>query len=195
VNPQDLSEAELSTRCSIRPPDEEAWQELYRRYHRLIEWQVSRILSKEQHHDVADLSAEIVEKVYGQISKYDAARGRLISFILTLARNHVLDFQRRVKNERDHTAALDPDSWGELPSPVVSLGGLDLETAITRYVVFRLGSDDTKVSIFRKFADGKNAYRIAGELGLANKVVYRTKDELLSLVKEFLDSFIARSEK
>ena len=195
MTPPHLSDAELARRCSLKPPDEDAWHQIYDRYHRLINWQVSRSLPGEPDHVVDDLAAEIVAKLYRQIGRYDPARGSLGSFIATLARHHAIDFQRRTFAEKEHTAQLEPDSLASISPPQNILGGVDLETATTRHVVASIYRDQQKLRVFYELSSGKNAYQIATEHGWSQRYVYRTKEELMDLVKQFLASFLSGIHK
>lgn len=89
---------------------------------------------------------------------------------------------------------LDDDSWASLSGSEATLGGLDLETAITRHILRSIAEDRDKSTVFRDLAAGRNPHQIAIAHSMSHRLVYRIKDELLALVREFLDSFLAQTK-
>lgn len=94
--------------------DVSAFEELYERHSRLVSSLVHRILRQ------AAISEEVVQDVFLQLwrnaGQYDSARGPVLPWLLTLARNRALD-HLRLKSERQRRREDIPD---ELPVVVAA---------------------------------------------------------------------------
>jgi RNA polymerase sigma-70 factor (ECF subfamily) len=107
--PREVSPDEALVRSLLRQ-DVSAFEQLYQRHSRVVYSLVLRILQQ------ASTAEEVVQDVFLQLwrnaTRYDAARGPFLPWLLTLARNRALD-QLRLKGERQRRRE---DQTDELPT-------------------------------------------------------------------------------
>ena len=107
--PREVSPDEALVRSLLRQ-DVSAFEQLYHRHSRVVYSLVLRILQQ------ASTAEEVVQEVFLQLwrnaTRYDAARGPFLPWLLTLARNRALD-QLRLKGERQRRRE---DQTDELPT-------------------------------------------------------------------------------
>ena len=136
-----ISEEELIERCQNR--DDVAFSILYGRYKRVIFSSIKRIVSDEEL--VCDIHQETFLKVWNSISTYDASRSKLFTWMLSIARNLVIDRVRSKEYKQSKiTCRLsefeDPESITGSYQPVqFNSDWIDLHNILTklepRYVV------------------------------------------------------------
>src|SRR5437867_3325708 len=68
----------------IQRHDEQALGELHHRHSRLLRTVVSRVVNNEQ--DVDDLIQEVFLELWNQAAHYDQAKGKVLGWLVTLAR-------------------------------------------------------------------------------------------------------------
>lgn len=107
--PREVSPDEALVRSLLRQ-DVSAFEQLYKRHSRVVYSLVLRILQQ------ASTAEEVVQDVFLQLwrnaTRYDAARGPFLPWLLTLARNRALD-QLRLKGERQRRRE---DQTDDLPT-------------------------------------------------------------------------------
>ena len=111
VNATTLDDASLIRQLMLTPS--EALSELYERYYRLV---YSVVLNSISDPDIAD---EIVQDVFTRAWKkaytYDAGIGKVSTWLVSIARNRVIDEFRRSKVRPEKTSV----SWTEMSESVV----------------------------------------------------------------------------
>ena len=79
----------------LRQGDQQAFQQLYKRYHTALLGVITRIVKDPI--EAQDLLQDAYLKVWQRIHYYDPQRGSLFNWLLTIARNTALDASRRGK--------------------------------------------------------------------------------------------------
>jgi RNA polymerase sigma-70 factor (ECF subfamily) len=113
--------------------DERALGALYDRWHALVFGVVARILTSRD--DVDDVVEEAFWQAWRQASRYEATRGSVQTWLLTIARSRALDRVRSLKRLREEP--LEGESGDMLVQQVSSEGnpGLDIEASERRAVI------------------------------------------------------------
>lgn len=88
---RECSDEELMRR--IQAQDERALEILMKRYESMLRSLVGRILSIDQ--DVTDVVEEAFLGVWNQASNFDVSKGRVVGWIITIARRRAIDRVRR----------------------------------------------------------------------------------------------------
>jgi RNA polymerase sigma-70 factor (ECF subfamily) len=86
----DQDDRELIRRIAAKEP--EALEAFYTRYNRLAFTLIFRIVSNRE--DAEDVLVDVFWQVWGQASRYDAARGKPVAWLLTIARTRAIDCLR-----------------------------------------------------------------------------------------------------
>lgn len=111
VTPTEVSDATLMAQLSNGEID--ALEQLYERYSMLIFSLAVRILRD------AQLAEDVVQEVFVRLwrrpASYDPARGRFVSWLMSVSRNRALDEQRRV-SRRLRAEEADDHPGNELPT-------------------------------------------------------------------------------
>ena len=97
------SDAELVKGCLAG--DHEAWETVVRQHHQRIYNLAYRFTGKFD--EAEDLVQEIFLKVYRSLASYRPESGALITWIVRVGRNHIIDHYRRFKTERSQTDPLE----------------------------------------------------------------------------------------
>ena len=79
--------------AQIQEQDEEALAALYKRHTALLRTIVARVVNND--HDVDDLIQEVFLEIWRQAAHYDPAKGKVLGWIVTLARRRAIDKLRR----------------------------------------------------------------------------------------------------
>jgi RNA polymerase sigma-70 factor, ECF subfamily len=93
------SEAELVKGCLAG--DRAAWETIVRQHHQRIYNLAYRFTGRFD--EAEDLAQEIFLKVYRSLASYRPESGALITWIVRVGRNHIIDHYRRFKTERSKT--------------------------------------------------------------------------------------------
>lgn len=100
-----ISDAELVKGCLAG--DHAAWETIVRQHHQRIYNLAYRFTGR---FDAAeDLAQEIFLKIYRSLASYRLESGALITWIVRVGRNHLIDHYRRFKVERSRTDSLEAD--------------------------------------------------------------------------------------
>jgi RNA polymerase sigma-70 factor (ECF subfamily) len=82
----------------LQQQNEEGFNLLYRNYSGALYGVIKKTISDD---DIAsDLLQEIFIKIFRNIQKYDTVKGRLFTWMMNIARNHIVDFLRSSGNKQ-----------------------------------------------------------------------------------------------
>ena len=97
-----------------------AWETIVRRYHQRIYNLAYRFTGRFD--EAEDLTQEIFLKVYRTLGRYRPELGALVTWIIRVGRNHIIDHHRKMKAERTRTGSLEVEHKRveESPSPYLS---------------------------------------------------------------------------
>ena len=99
------SDAKLVQLCLAK--DSQAWEQLLRTHARKILNMAYRYTGN---HAVAEeLTQDIFLKVYQNLSSFSIGRGSFQSWIMSVGRNHIVDYWRAHKREKDEVPLEEPD--------------------------------------------------------------------------------------
>lgn len=144
--------------------DAEAFAQLYDRYADLVYSVALRVLADPALAE--DITQDVFLRVWRTPTAYDAARGRFVSWLVSVARNRAVDEvrmrgRRRVREVGDATAGEDPpDGRAEDPQLAVQIQADRL--AVRR--ALRLLPEDQRVAIELAYFSGLTQQEIAEQL-------------------------------
>ena len=99
----ETTDAELVKRCLS--DDHAAWEMIVRRYHQRLYNLAYRFTGRFEESE--DLTQEIFLKVFRSLNSYKPGSGALITWMVQVGRNHLIDQYRKYKTQRMHTDSLD----------------------------------------------------------------------------------------
>ena len=97
------TDAELVKQCLAG--DHGAWETIVRQYNQRVYNLAYRFTGRFD--EAEDLTQEIFLKIYRTLSTYRAESGALVTWIVRVGRNHMIDHYRKYKTERTHTDSLE----------------------------------------------------------------------------------------
>jgi RNA polymerase sigma factor (sigma-70 family) len=97
------TDAELVTGCL--GGDQSAWEAIVRQYTSRIYNLAYRFTGRFD--EAEDLTQEIFLKTYRTLNSYRPESGALVTWIVRVGRNHIIDHYRKFKTERTHTDSLE----------------------------------------------------------------------------------------
>ena len=97
------TDAELVKQCLAG--DHGAWETIVRQYNQRVYNVAYRFTGRFD--EAEDLTQEIFLKIYRTLGSYRAESGALVTWIVRVGRNHVIDHYRKYKTERTHTDSLE----------------------------------------------------------------------------------------
>lgn len=149
-----------------RGGDSSAFARLYRQLHpdvyRFVRRRVANVA------DAEDLTARVFCKFIERIDQFDPRRGKVRTWVLTVARNLVIDHYRTHKNS---------DPLDTLEQPPASAGESPLDGLLTRERVEHLRlqisqlPEQTREILALRYADGLRHREIAELLGMSEAAV------------------------
>ena len=146
----EITEAELVKQCLAG--DHVAWETIVGRYHQRLYNLAYRFSGRFE--ESQDLAQEIFLKVFRSLNTYKPESGPLITWMVRVGRNHLIDQYRKFKTERTLTDSLEPDyeKAAENPpryaSPMDSLEERELSERIHR-ALLRIPEDLREAVILR----------------------------------------------
>ena len=144
-----MSDAELVKGCLAGR--HEAWETIVRQYHQRIYNLAYRFTGRFD--EAEDLTQEIFLKVYRSLASYRSDSGALITWIIRVARNHIIDQYRKFRIERSRTDPLEAeDQRVQYPSrsvgPAEALEQRELSDRVHR-ALLRVSEDLREAVILR----------------------------------------------
>jgi RNA polymerase sigma-70 factor (ECF subfamily) len=122
----------------IAAGDEQALDALYDRWHPFVHAVVARILHDRS--EVEDVVEEVFWQAWRQAARFDASRGSVQSWLLTIARSRALDRVRAAKRRREEP--LDGEGGGvEARQDAGADPGMDAEATERRTIVLAALAD------------------------------------------------------
>jgi RNA polymerase sigma-70 factor, ECF subfamily len=183
----ELSDAELVKRCLAG--DHGAWETIVRRYYRRLYNLAYRFTGSFD--DSEDLTQEIFIKVFRSLNSYKPESGTLITWMVRVGRNHLIDHYRKFKVERAQTGPLEvqnekvEENPGRYSSPVEALEQRELSRRIHR-ALLKIPEDLREAVILRdleEFTYEEIADVLRLPLGTVKSRINRGRAELARLLK------------
>ena len=186
----EITDAELVKRCLAG--DYVAWETIVGRYHQRLYNLAYRFTGRSEESE--DLAQEIFLKVFRSLNTYKPESSPLITWMVRVGRNHLIDQYRKFKTERTLTEPLEPDyeKAAENPpryaSPMESLEERELSERIHR-TLLRIPEDLREAVILRdleEFTYEEIADILKVPLGTVKSRINRGRVELARLLKKHL---------
>ncbi len=136
--------------------------------------------------EAEDLTQEIFMKIYTSLPKYDSSKN-LTAWILTVAKNHLIDSYRKTKKEKSQRE----DFWQHLQAGIEPGPEAEMITAQTRELIWKgLGQlpPEIRLAIILKEIHGKSYEEVAEimniPVGTAKSRINRGKIQLARLLNQ-----------
>jgi RNA polymerase sigma-70 factor, ECF subfamily len=174
------AEADRSAVRRMARGDSEALAEIYDRHARLLYSLALRIVRLP--HDAEDVLQEVFAQVWRQAPRYDASRGTVIGWLVTLTRSRALDRLRRGRARPQATD--DEQAAQELPdsSPPVDLTLVSAQQAAAVRAALEALPDSQRVPLELAYYDGLSQSEIADKLDMPlGTIKTRMRQALLRL--------------
>jgi RNA polymerase sigma-70 factor (ECF subfamily) len=153
------TDAELLRELRLRNGD--ALLVLYHRYRLRIFALTLRILKN--HSQAEEALQDVFQRLWDHPEKFDAAKGPLLAWLLTVARNISLDYKR--KESRRAVYHVYPDEASQVEAPRNTVVNLDFETAHSlRQALHTLPAEQRRV-LELAYYDGMTHPELAEQLG------------------------------
>ncbi len=144
------SDAELVKGCLAG--DHVAWETIVRQHNRRIYNLAYRFTGRFD--EAEDLTQEIFLKVYRTLNSYRPESGALMTWMVRVGRNHIIDHYRKFKTERTHTDSLEveyekaEENPERYASPAQALEKRELSQRVHR-ALLRISGDLREAVILR----------------------------------------------
>lgn len=165
MDAQPDSQAEIELIRRIGEGDRAAFEEFYRKYSGIIYSTALRVLN-----DVADaeeVTQEVFFMIWEKAPMYDAARGKPLTWAVTMTRNKAIDrirsVQRRIRLRDEATAEIDTDDFIHDRRPFDDVDSHE-KGAMVRTAVRKLNAEQREV-IEMAYFGGLTQNEIAERLG------------------------------
>ncbi|TAN21721.1 MAG: sigma-70 family RNA polymerase sigma factor [Chitinophagaceae bacterium] len=163
----------------LRQEEEDAYSYLYDHYSAALFGIILRIIPVQQ--EAEDALQEVFIKIYHHIGNYDAAKGRLYTWMLHIARNTAIDTLRSKEFQKAKKIhALDESVNNEMNdlSSVSNMDHVGLDKVLSAL------NEDQKQVIIMAYFEGYTQEEISKELGIPlGTVKTRTRNALIQLRK------------
>jgi RNA polymerase sigma-70 factor (ECF subfamily) len=180
----ELTDAELVRRCL--EGDRGAWETIVHRYHQRLYNLAYRFTGRFDESE--DLTQEILLKVFRSLNSYKPQSGALITWMVRVGRNHLIDHFRKFKMERAQT--VEYEAMNEIPgrysSPVEALERRELSERI-HGALLKVPQDLREAVILRdleEFTYEEIADVLKLPLGTVKSRINRGRIELTKLLKK-----------
>ncbi len=183
-----ISEAELVKGCLAG--DHVAWETIVRQHHQRIYNLAYRFTGRFD--QAEDLAQEIFLKVYRSLASYRPESGALITWVVRVGRNHLIDHYRRFKVERSRTDSLEADYEKAEENPARSAGPAEvlehreLSERIHR-ALLRISEDLREAVILRDLEEltyGEIAEMLKVPVGTVKSRINRGRVELARILRK-----------
>ena len=159
----------------IRSGDEKAIAAIMDKYSRML-WKAAAPILGSSESDIEECVADVFISLWQKPELYDETRGKLSTWLCTMAKNKALDRLRSIKARREESADLIPET-GSTTEEEVEYG---IEECLTE-----LSAEDREIMERRYYQEQKPA-EIAKDMGLDKKKVenrlFRSKRKLKALL-------------
>ena len=180
----EITDAELVKRCLAG--DYVAWETIVSRYHQRLYNLAYRFTGRFEESE--DLAQEIFLKVFRSLNTYKPESGPLITWMVRVGRNHLIDQYRRFKTERTLTDSLEIgyEAISRYSSPAEALEKRESSDRIHR-ALLRIPEDLREAVILRdleEFTYEEIAEILKVPLGTVKSRINRGRVELARLLKK-----------
>jgi RNA polymerase sigma-70 factor (ECF subfamily) len=181
------SDSELVKGCLTG--DHGAWESIVRQYNSRIYNLAYRFTGKFD--EAEDLTQEIFLKVYRTLNSYRPESGALVTWMVRVGRNHIIDHYRKFKTERSQTDSLEveyekaEENPGRFASPVEALEKRELSERVHQ-TLLRLSEELREAVILRdleEFTYEEIADMLKVPVGTVKSRINRGRAELARLLK------------
>jgi RNA polymerase sigma-70 factor, ECF subfamily len=171
--------------------DDGAWESIVRQHHQRIYNLAYRYTGKFD--EAEDLAQEVFLKVYRTLNTYRPESGTLVTWLVRVGRNHIIDHYRKFKTERSQTDSLEveyekaEENPDRFISPAEALEKRELSERVHR-VLLRLSEDLREAVILRdleEFSYEEIADMLKVPVGTVKSRINRGRAELARLLKAF----------
>ena len=170
--------------------DHGAWDGIVRQYNQRIYNLAYRFTGRFD--EAEDLTQEIFLKVYRTLSSYRPESGALVTWIVRVGRNHIIDHYRKFKTERTHTDSLEveyekaEENPARYASPAQALEQRELSERV-HVALLKISEDLREAVILRdleEFTYEEIASMLDLPLGTVKSRINRGRAELARLLKK-----------
>jgi len=171
--------------------DHVAWESIVRRYNSRIYNLAYRFTGRFD--EAEDLTQEIFLKIYRTLNTYRPESGALVTWMVRVGRNHIIDHYRKVKTERAQTDSIEveyekvEENPGRFVSPSEALEKRELSERVHR-TLLRLSEELREAVILRdleEFSYEEIAQMLKVPVGTVKSRINRGRAELARLLKPF----------
>ena len=182
------TDAELVKGCLAG--DHGAWDGIVRQYNQRIYNLAYRFTGRFD--EAEDLTQEIFLKVYRTLNSYRPESGALVTWIVRVGRNHIIDHYRKFKTERTHTDSLEveyekaEENPARYASPAQALEQRELSERVHQ-ALLKISEDLREAVILRdleEFTYEEIASMLDLPLGTVKSRINRGRAELARLLKK-----------
>jgi RNA polymerase sigma-70 factor (ECF subfamily) len=182
------TDAELVKGCLAG--DHGAWDSIVRQYNQRIYNLAYRFTGRFD--EAEDLTQEIFLKVYRTLNSYRPESGALVTWIVRVGRNHIIDHYRKFKTERTHTDSLEveyekaEENPARYANPAQALEQRELSERV-HHALFKISEDLREAVILRdleEFTYEEIASMLDLPLGTVKSRINRGRAELARLLKK-----------
>lgn len=108
----------------LQQKDQHAFSYLYDNYAAALNGVIFKIVQNED--TAEDILQEAFLKIWNNISMYDAAKGRLFTWMLNIARNLAIDFLRSKRHRNQQQILTDENALNNVPADVAAMERFDV---------------------------------------------------------------------
>ncbi len=163
--------------------DKDALRLLYHKYNRILFSMIASILKNRE--EAEDCLQEVFTQLWEKAEQFDASRGKVYSFLVTMARNKAIDRTRsrayKDSNKEDHTISdftLTPESNKNNPHEDLEM---EERAKVVRKALQKLSDKEQKVLQIAYF-QGLSQSQIASKLDIPlGTVKYRMRQGMIKL--------------
>lgn len=156
--PRAISDAELIH--AIRGGDEQALATIYDRYSTILFSLVLRILNRRE--EAEDVLQEVFLQIWRHASDYDRSRGRVFTWLVTIARSRALD-RARSRGFRESSRQSQETAAAQQPYEAAALVFMSEQCELVRDALREL-PDDQRRALYLAYFEGLTQTEIANHL-------------------------------